>query len=109
MLTEDEKDLGVVSMTSVVVQPILRSLLMAQPAHCGYSIAGDQVTNDIAMALRTPTPNAEDIKIKYGCALTSLAGETRPSRWRALVVGRTGTFLSVPADVMSPDTTNYLL
>jgi cell division protein FtsA len=36
-------------------------------------IAGDQVTNDIAMALRTPTPNAEDIKIKYACALTQLA------------------------------------
>jgi cell division protein FtsA len=36
-------------------------------------IAGDQVTNDIAMALRTPTENAEEIKIKYACALTQLA------------------------------------
>ena len=36
-------------------------------------IAGDQVTNDIAVALRTPTQNAEDIKKKYGCALTQLA------------------------------------
>ena len=36
-------------------------------------IAGDQVTNDIAMALRTPTASAEDIKIKYACALTQLA------------------------------------
>ena len=36
-------------------------------------IAGDQVTNDIAMALRTPTPNAEDIKIRYGRALSQLA------------------------------------
>ena len=36
-------------------------------------IAGDQVTNDIAMALRTPTPNAEEIKIRYGCALSQLA------------------------------------
>jgi cell division protein FtsA len=36
-------------------------------------IAGDQVTNDIAMALRTPTPYAEEIKIKYACALTQLA------------------------------------
>ena len=35
-------------------------------------IAGDQVTNDIAVALRTPTPHAEDIKIKYACALTQL-------------------------------------
>ncbi len=36
-------------------------------------IAGDQITNDIAMALRTPTKDAEDIKIKYGCALRQLA------------------------------------
>jgi len=36
-------------------------------------IAGDQVTNDIAMALRTPTPNAEEIKIRYGRALSQLA------------------------------------
>jgi len=35
-------------------------------------IAGDQVTNDIAMALRTPTQHAEEIKIKYACALTQL-------------------------------------
>ncbi len=36
-------------------------------------IAGDQLTNDIAVALRTPTKNAEDIKIKYACALPQLA------------------------------------
>ena len=36
-------------------------------------IAGDQVTNDIAVALRTPTQHAEEIKIKYACALTQMA------------------------------------
>jgi cell division protein FtsA len=36
-------------------------------------IAGDQVTSDIAMALRTPTPEAELIKLRYGCALRQLA------------------------------------
>jgi cell division protein FtsA len=36
-------------------------------------IAGDQVTNDIAVAMRTPTQHAEDIKIKYACALRQLA------------------------------------
>ncbi|MDH5553431.1 MAG: cell division protein FtsA, partial [Nitrosomonas sp.] len=35
-------------------------------------IAGDQITNDIAMALRTPTKDAEDIKCHYGCALRSM-------------------------------------
>ena len=38
-------------------------------------IAGDQVTNDIAVALRTPTQAAEEIKKKYGCALTQMAAE----------------------------------
>ena len=37
-------------------------------------IAGDQVTNDIAVALRTPVQHAEEIKIKYACALTQMAG-----------------------------------
>jgi cell division protein FtsA len=36
-------------------------------------IAGDQVTNDIAVSLRTPTQYAEEIKIKYACALSQLA------------------------------------
>ena len=36
-------------------------------------IAGDQITNDIAMALRTPTPDAEDIKIQYGIAKQAIA------------------------------------
>ncbi len=35
-------------------------------------IAGDHVTNDIAEALRTPATQAEDIKQKYGCAVSSL-------------------------------------
>lgn len=38
-------------------------------------IAGDQVTNDIAVALRTPTQSAEEIKVKHACALTDLASE----------------------------------
>src|SRR5471030_898627 len=36
-------------------------------------IAGDQITNDIAMALRTPTPDAETIKIRHGVSLRQLA------------------------------------
>ncbi len=36
-------------------------------------IAGDQVTNDIAMALRTPTKAAEAIKIKHAFAMPELA------------------------------------
>ncbi len=36
-------------------------------------IAGDQITNDIAMALRTPTAEAEAIKTRHGVALRQLA------------------------------------
>jgi cell division protein FtsA len=36
-------------------------------------IAGDQVTNDIAVSMRTPTQNAEEIKLRYACALSQLA------------------------------------
>ena len=35
-------------------------------------IAGDQITNDIAVVLRTPTKDAEEIKIKYACAVPTL-------------------------------------
>ena len=38
-------------------------------------IGGDHVTNDIAVTLRTPTKHAEEIKLKYGCALKQFAGE----------------------------------
>jgi cell division protein FtsA len=36
-------------------------------------LAGDMVTNDIAQSLRTPTHHAEELKIKYACALSQLA------------------------------------
>ena len=36
------------------------------------AIAGDHVTNDIAEALRTPPTQAEEIKQRYGCAVSSL-------------------------------------
>ena len=39
-------------------------------------IAGDQITNDIAMALRTPTKDAEELKQQHGCALRQLADST---------------------------------
>lgn len=35
-------------------------------------LGGDHVTNDIAVGLRTPVAEAEDLKRRYGCALTSL-------------------------------------
>ncbi|MEK7262613.1 MAG: cell division protein FtsA [Pseudomonadota bacterium] len=74
VLNDDEKELGVCIVDigggttdiSVFTDGAIRHTAV-------IPIAGDQVTNDIAVALRTPTQNAEDIKKKYGCALTQLA------------------------------------
>ena len=75
VLTEDEKDLGV---CLVVIGGGTTDVAIFTEGAIRHTanipIAGDQVTNDIAMALRTPTPHAEELKIKYACALTQLAG-----------------------------------
>ncbi len=74
VLTEDEKDLGVCLVDigggttdiAIFTEGAIRHTTV-------IPIAGDQVTTDIAYALRTPTQYAEEIKIKYACALTQLA------------------------------------
>jgi cell division protein FtsA len=38
-------------------------------------VGGEHFTNDVAVALRTPVSEAEKIKRKYGCALTSMVPE----------------------------------
>ncbi len=74
VLSDDEKDLGVCLIdigggtTDIAVFTHGAIRLTAV-----IPIAGDQITNDIAMALRTPTKDAEDIKCRYGCALRQLA------------------------------------
>ncbi len=74
VLSEDEKELGVCLVdigggtTDIAV--------FTQGAICHTAVipvAGDQITNDIAHALRTPTTEAEEIKIQYGVALQQLA------------------------------------
>ncbi len=74
-LTDDEKELGVALVDigggttdiAVFTQGAIRHTAV-------IPIAGDQITNDIAMALRTPTPEAEDIKTRHGVAMQRLAG-----------------------------------
>lgn len=75
ILTEDEKELGVCLVDIGGGTTDIAIFTEGSIRHTGViPIAGDQVTNDIAMALRTPTQHAEEIKIKYACALTQLAG-----------------------------------
>ena len=74
VLTEDEKELGVCMVDIGGGTTDIAIFVDGAIRHTGViPIAGDQVTNDIAMALRTPTPNAEELKIKYACALASIA------------------------------------
>lgn len=76
MLTEDEKDLGVCLIDigggttdiAVFVEGAIRHSAV-------IPIAGDQVTNDIAVAMRTPTQEAEKIKVAHACALASSVDE----------------------------------
>ncbi|PHR51613.1 MULTISPECIES: cell division protein FtsA [Cycloclasticus] len=76
VLTDDEKELGVCLVDigggttdiAVFCDGFIRHTAV-------IPIAGDQVTNDIAVALRTPTQHADEIKLKYACALTQLVQE----------------------------------
>ena len=74
VLTDDEKELGV---CLVDIGGGTTDIAIFSEGAIQYTavipIAGDQVTNDIAMALRTPTKAAEVIKLAHGCAMSELA------------------------------------
>ncbi len=75
VLTDDERELGVCLVDIGGGTTDIAIFTEGAIRHTGViPIAGDQVTNDIAMALRTPTQYAEEIKIRYACALAQLAG-----------------------------------
>ena len=79
VLSEDEKELGV---CLVDIGGGTTDIAVFNSGSISFTgvipIAGDQVTSDIAVALRTPTAQAEDIKQKHGCAAAELTqdGET---------------------------------
>lgn len=74
VLSEDEKDLGVCLVDIGGGTTDIAVFAHGAIRHTAViPIAGDQITNDIAMALRTPTKDAEDIKCRYGCALRGMA------------------------------------
>ncbi|MEM7294133.1 MAG: cell division protein FtsA [Pseudomonadota bacterium] len=74
VLTDDEKELGICLVDIGGGTTDIAIFTEGAIRHTAViPIAGDQVTNDIAVALRTPTPHAEEIKIKYACALRQLA------------------------------------
>ena len=77
VLTEDEKELGVVLIDIGGGTTDIAIYSQGSIRHTAViPIAGDQITNDIAMALRTPTIEAEDLKIHHGVARQELADAT---------------------------------
>src|ERR1700742_3605500 len=74
VLTEDEKDLGVCVVDIGGGTTDIAVFGGGAIRHTAViPIAGGQITNDISVSMRTPTQYAEDIKIKYACALSQLA------------------------------------
>lgn len=74
VLTDDEKELGICLVDIGGGTTDVAVFTEGAIKHTAViPIAGDQVTNDIAVAMRTPTQYAEEIKIKYACALRQLA------------------------------------
>jgi cell division protein FtsA len=74
VLSEDEKDLGVCLLDIGGGTTDIAVFTHGAIRHTAVvPIAGDQITNDIAMALRTPTADAETIKVRHGVALRQLA------------------------------------
>lgn len=74
VLTDDERELGV---CLVDIGAGTTDIAIYTQGSIRYTkslpVGGDQVTNDIAYGVHTPTAHAEEIKIKYACALAQLA------------------------------------
>ncbi len=74
ILTDDEKELGVALVDIGAGTTDVAIFAGGAIRHTAViPIAGDLITSDIAMALRTPTKDAEDIKVESGCAKQLLA------------------------------------
>jgi cell division protein FtsA len=77
VLLDDERDLGVCLVDIGGGTTDLAVFTDGAIKHTSViPIAGDQITNDIAMALRTPTRDAEELKIAHGVALRQLASSS---------------------------------
>jgi cell division protein FtsA len=76
VLSEDEKELGV---ALIDIGGGTTDLAIFEKGSLWHTavlpVGGDHFTNDLAVGLRTPIPDAERLKLKHGCALASLIEE----------------------------------
>ena len=104
VLTDDEKELGSCIVDIGGGTTDIAVFLGGAIQHTAViPIAGDQVTNDIAVSMRTPTQYAEEIKIKYACALSQLANPDETIEVPS-VGGRASRVLSrqILAEILEP-------
>ncbi|MBI2646731.1 MAG: cell division protein FtsA [Deltaproteobacteria bacterium] len=73
VLNNDEKELGVALIDIGGGTTDIAIFSGGSIVHTAVlSLGGNHITNDLAVGLRTPTPDAEKLKINYGCAMTSM-------------------------------------
>ncbi|RKY03905.1 MAG: cell division protein FtsA [Spirochaetes bacterium] len=76
VLTPEEKELGVVLIDIGGGTTDIAIFINGSIKHTAVlPIAGNHITNDIAVGIRTPVEEAEKVKVKYGCALDSMIGK----------------------------------
>src|SRR5918999_397581 len=76
VLTADEKELGVALVDIGGGTADVAIFERGSLWHTGVvAVGGDHFTNDIAVGLRTPIPDAEKIKRRCGCALSAMVDE----------------------------------
>lgn len=77
VLSEDEKELGVMMVDIGGGTTDIAIYSQGALVHTAVlPVGGNHITNDIALGLRTPQNEAEKIKLRYGCAMASMVGES---------------------------------
>ncbi len=95
LITPDEAELGI-CLVDIGGSTIRLAAIRHQTLHIlpPIPIGGDHITSDLAIGLRTPTKEAEKIKINHGCALPQLADEDRVIKVMPLGGGQPDTTIT---------------
>ena len=93
VLTDDEKELGVALVDVGGGTTDIAIFVDGAIKHTSVlSLGGNNMTNDIAVGLRTPMAEAEKIKQRYGCCMASLVGKEETIEVKAKEITKNGDF-----------------